>query len=81
MLGENISNTFNKDLEASLSVALDTMRSEGALIDVPKDGLSAYEVNVQVTPRVMQRKGRVIVDIAITPVHAARTINARIVVM
>jgi hypothetical protein len=81
MLGENISNTFRKDLEASLAVALDQMKSEGALIDVPEDGLSAYEINVQVTPRTLQRQGKVIVDISITPVHAARTISARIVVM
>lgn len=81
MLGENISNTFRKDLESSLAVALDQMKSEGALIDVPEDGLSAYEINVQVTPRTLQRQGKVIVDISMTPVHAARTITARIVVM
>jgi len=81
MLGENISNTFQKDLESSLAVALDQMKSEGALIDVPEDGLSAYEINVQVTPRTLQRQGKVIVDISMTPVHAARTITARIVVM
>ena len=81
MLGENISNTFNKDLEASIAVAMDQMKSDGALIDVPADGLAAYEINVQVTPRSMQRQGKVIVDMSITPVHAARTISARIVVM
>lgn len=79
-LGENISNTFKKDLESALKAVLGQMQEEGALIDVPTDGLTAYKVSVGITPRAMQREGRVIVDIAITPVHAARIISARITV-
>lgn len=81
MLGENISNTFNQELEAAISAGLEGMKEEGALIDVPDDGLSAYDVTVATTPRTMQREGKVNVDLEITPVHAARTIKARITVM
>ena len=80
MLGENISNTFNQDMNAALAGVLNTMKEEGALIDVSTDGLSAFDVSVTTTPRSLQREGRVTVDLSITPVHAARTITTTITV-
>jgi hypothetical protein len=81
MLGENIGATFQQDMTNAVNTVLSKMLKEGALIDVPSDGLTAYLTNVQISPRILQREGRVIIDISITPVHAARTIDARITVM
>ena len=81
MMGENMNNTFNQDMTNAVNGELAKMLADGALTDSPSDGLTAYLTNVEVSPRTMQREGRVIIDISITPVHAARTIDARITVM
>lgn len=72
MLGEGITDTFQMDLETQVSEALSTMVSEAALLD--------YSVTSRIDP-VIGGTAKVYVDISITPVHAARQIDASIVVM
>jgi hypothetical protein len=81
LLGENISDTYYGDMTTSINSALSIMVAEGALVDVPSDGLVAFTVNVEQSPRTLQREGVVNIQLAITPAHAARTINIQIVVM
>jgi hypothetical protein len=72
MLGEGITSTFQMDLETQVAEALNTMVMEGGLID--------FSVSSRIQP-VLGGAAKVYVDISITPVHAARQIDARIVVM
>jgi hypothetical protein len=81
LLGGNISDTYYGDMTTSINSALSLMVAEGALVDVPSDGLVAFTVNVEQSPRTLQREGVVNIQLAITPAHAARTIKIQIVVM
>lgn len=82
MLGQNITSTFKTDLEEYIKGALERMKiDDHSLIDIPENGLAAYNVSVQLIPRSVQRQGKVKIDISITPVHAAREIVATITVM
>ncbi len=78
LLGENIGNTFDQDMQTAAQGVLKTMKDEGALVDVAEDGLSAYSVSVSTGSRSNQRQGLVAVAMSITPVHAARTIDVSI---
>ena len=82
MLGQNITSTFKTDLEENIKSGLEKMKSEDrSIIDIPESGLSAYNVNVQMVPRTVQKQGKVTVNVSMTPVHAAREIEATVVVM
>jgi hypothetical protein len=81
LLGENISDTYYGDMKTAVNSVLNTMVGEGALVNVASDGLTAYAVEVEQSPRTLQREGRVNIQLSITPAHAARTIDIQIVVM
>jgi hypothetical protein len=76
MLGENISATFQQDLQNMIAGDLATMTSvDGALTNDPTTGLLAYSVLVQLSPRSLQLQGKVNIQMTLTPVHAAREID------
>lgn len=82
MLGQNITSTFKTDLEEHIKSGLEKMKTEdNSIIDIPESGLSAYNVSVQLVPRTVQKQGKVTVNVSVTPVHAAREIEATVVVM
>jgi hypothetical protein len=82
MLGQNITDTFKTDLEENIKSGLEKMKSEDkSIIDIPDSGLSAYTVSVALVPRTVQKQGKVTVSVSVTPVHAAREIDATVVVM
>jgi hypothetical protein len=72
MLGQGLTDTFKTDLEEAVRQRLSVMSEEGAI--------SNFEVAATVGPNIQGEQGQIQVDIAITPVHAARIIDARIVV-
>lgn len=73
MLGQGLTDTFKTDLENTVRASLAIMAEEGAL--------SAYDVSASVGDTTSSgEQGAISVDIAITPVHAARIITATIVV-
>jgi hypothetical protein len=80
MLGKNITSTYKTDLEEYIKSGLAEIK-DVALIDIPESGLAAYTVSVQLIPRTSQRQGRVTVNVSVVPVHAAREIKAKVVVM
>jgi hypothetical protein len=82
MLGQNITSTFKTDLEENIKSGLEIMKStDRSLIDITETGLSAYTVSVLLVPRSVQKQGKITVNISVTPVHAAREIDATVVVM
>jgi len=72
MLGENLNETFQSDLEEAIRSNLGVMGDEGAL--------SAYDVVVTVGTTTESEQGQILAEISITPIHAARIIDAKIVV-
>lgn len=72
MLGEAMSATFKTDLEQAVVAKLGKMYDEGAI--------NNYNVSASIGASTGRAHGRIQVDIGITPVHAARIINASIVV-
>lgn len=82
MLGQNMTSTFKTDLEENIKSGLEKLKSEDrSIIDIPDSGLSAYTVSVMLVPRTVQKQGKVTVTVSVTPVHAAREIEATVVVM
>jgi hypothetical protein len=82
MLGQNITDTFKTDLEEHIKSGLEKMKTEDqSIIDIADSGLSAYTVSVSLIPRTVQKQGKVTVNVSVTPVHAAREIDATVVVM
>lgn len=83
MLGQNVTSTFKTDLQEELKSALEVMKStDQALTDDPDNGLSAYDVSVTLMPNtVPTTQGTVKITAKITPVHAARQIEASVVIM
>ena len=82
MLGKNITPSFKTDLEEHIKSALEKMKNEdNTLIDIPEEQLQAYEVSASIYPRENQREGKVEIEAAITPVHAARQIHANVVIL
>jgi hypothetical protein len=72
MIGEAMTPTFKTDLEQAVVGKLAEMYSEGAISD--------YSAVATIGASTGRAHGRIQVDIGITPVHAARIINASIVV-
>ncbi|MDP3065887.1 MAG: hypothetical protein Q8N08_04035 [Methanobacteriaceae archaeon] len=82
MLGQNMTSTFKTDLEENIKTGLEKLKTEDrSIIDIPDSGLSAYTVSVMLVPRTVQKQGKVTVNVSVTPVHAAREIEATVVVM
>ncbi|MCE5226000.1 MAG: hypothetical protein LLG05_09110 [Porphyromonadaceae bacterium] len=82
MLGQGMTDTFKTDLEEHIKSGLEVMKTTDlALTDIPTSGLSAYSVSVNLVPRTTSAQGKVSVSASITPIHAARTIDAQITVM
>jgi hypothetical protein len=82
MLGQNMTSTYKVDLEEYIKSGFEEMKNiDKSIIDIPESGLSAYNINVSLIPRTVQKPGTISVTISITPVHAARTIQITIVVM
>jgi len=82
MLGQNITDTFKTDLEENIKSGLEAMKTtDRSILDIPESGLSAYTVSVSLMPRTVQKEGKVTVNVAVTPVHAAREIECTVVVM
>lgn len=73
MLGQGINDTFKMDLENSVRSRLAIMVDQGAL--------SEFEAYATVGPVVNGEQGQIQVDISIVPYHAARIIDATIVVL
>lgn len=82
MLGKPITPSYKTDLEEAIKSKLEYMKvTDMSLIDAEDEGLSAYDVVATIVPRTNQRLGRVSVAATVTPVHAARKINASVVIM
>jgi hypothetical protein len=70
MLGENLSDTYKADIEEAVNNELSLMMREGAIAE--------YTTTANI---ISAATGQVRVDIAIRPIHAARFIDATIVVL
>lgn len=82
MLGKNITPSYKTDLEEHIKSALEEMKNQDkTIIDLPEEQLKAYTVVATVVPRSSQRLGKVIIDASVTPVHAARSIQANVVIL
>jgi hypothetical protein len=82
MLGKPITPSYKTDLEEAIKSKLEYMKvTDMSLVDAEDEGLKAYDVVASVTPRANQRLGKVSVSATVTPVHAARKINASVVIM
>lgn len=79
-LGLGITDTFKTDLQEAIKTALEEMKIEGALTDDTDNNYSAYSASVSIVPYTSMIQGKVTANVSITPVHAARTINASITV-
>jgi hypothetical protein len=82
MLGRPITASYKTDLEEAIKSKLEYMKvTDMSLIDADDEGLKAYDVVASIVPRTNQRLGKVTVSATVTPVHAARKINASVVIM
>lgn len=70
MLGENLSDTYKADIEEAVNAELALMLKEGAIVE--------YASTATI---ISAATGQVKVDISIRPIHAARFIDATIVVL
>jgi hypothetical protein len=73
MLGINLNSTFKQDLENAVRNRLSAMSDEGALYN--------FDAAASVGPIVNGEQREIRVDISISPIHAARIIDAVIVVL
>jgi hypothetical protein len=81
MVGEKITPTFQNDLKSMCTEPLETMyRVDGTLVDVPEEGLNAYDLDVAVIPRAQQKLGRADINFEITIAETNRQTYGRVVV-
>lgn len=80
-IGRNINTDSEAALKMNIKVFLETMVTQDqTLIDLPDEGLSAYEVDVVMAPRNGQTIGKIYVYLKVTPVHALRQIEVEMTV-
>lgn len=80
-IGRNITDYTKSALEEAVTGVLDEMQSvDGTLIALPGEGLSAFEVDVQFSPRASQLLGKVYIFLKLTPVHAIRQIEVEMTI-
>lgn len=80
-IGRNITDYTKSALEEAINNVLDQMQSvDGTLVAIPTEGISAYEVSVDFTPRASQLLGKIYIFLKITPVHAIRQIEVEMTV-
>lgn len=82
MLGRPITSSYKTDLEEAIKSKLEYMKvTDMSLIDADDEGLKAYDVVATIVPRTNQRLGKVTVSASVVPVHAARIVDASVVIM
>ena len=80
-IGRNI----NSDLEAALEMNIKSflqimVAQDQTLIELPNENISAYEVDVVMSPNSTQVVGKIYVYLKVTPVHALRQIEVEMTV-
>lgn len=80
-IGRNINTDSEASLKMNIKTFLETMVTQDrTLIELPDEGLSAYEVDVVMAPRSSQTIGKINVYLKVTPVHALRQIEVEMTV-